>query len=280
VAPITPAEFRNREQARYGGLLHAWTLEEDLAAEPLQLRVVRDSAYAQLIIRRFFKDGFDEPATAFPALLSEAFRRLEEARTPNLIIDLRGNGGGIGANVAHLVSYLVDRPFTPTTRMTFRGNDAYYRRITPDSLGLDEYFGLRPADGEFLITRSDRIGELGNFPPLGIRPYRGRVVVLIDGGTVSAAGMAAGLIRELTQASFVGREAGGYAGTSNGLRQLSVRGAHTQTGINFPLSHSEFGVSSHLRKRGVVPDYPVASSIDDMINGRDTALNFALALLR
>jgi hypothetical protein len=279
VARVGPGEFRKRDQTRYGNLLHAWSLEEELATEPLQLRIVRDSAYALLTIRRFFKDGFDEPATVFPTLLSDAFRRVEDARISNLIIDLRGNGGGDGANVAHLVSFLGERPFTPTTRMTFRGNDAYYARITSDTLGLDEYFGLRASDDGFVITRADRIRELGRFPPLGIRPYRGKVVVLIDGGTVSAAGMAAGLIRELTRASFVGQEAGGYAGMSNGVRQLSVRGLHTRTGINFPLAHSEFGVNPHMRKRGVVPDYPVTRSIDDMVDGRDTALNFAVALL-
>lgn len=63
------------------------------------------------------------------------------------------------------------------------------------------------------------------------------------GGTVSAAGMAAGLLQQYTDAIFVGQEAGGYAGMSNGLRQLAVRGLYTDSGINLPLSHSEFAVS-------------------------------------
>lgn len=75
-----------------------------------------------------------------------------------------------------------------------------------------------------------------------------------------------------------GQEAGGYAGMSNGLRQLSVRGLRTDSGINFPLSHSEFAVNAHRRTRGVTPDHVVHDSIDDIRRGRDAALEFAIAL--
>jgi C-terminal processing protease CtpA/Prc len=102
---------------------------------------------------------------------------------------------------------------------------------------------------------------------------------LIDGGTVSAAGMAAGLLREHTSGLFVGEETGGFAGASNGIRQLSIVGAHTQTGINLPMAHSEFGVDEHLRGRGVVPDYTVSNSIHDLLVRRDAVVEFAAGLL-
>jgi hypothetical protein len=279
VAPVLDEEFLKREGARYGKLLQTWSLEEELALAPMRLEIPRNSPYAILHVHRFFRDSIDEPPSTYQGLLSGAFRRIEEAGIRRLIIDLRGNGGGDGANAAYLLSYLTDRAFTPTTRITFRGNDAYFRRLTPDSLELDDYFGLRPDRGEQLVTRADRIRELQPFQPAAAHRYSEKLVVLIDGGTISAAGMAAGLIREHTSGIFVGEEAGGYAGQSNGIRQLSIVGERTQTGINIPLAHSKFGVSGYVRGRGVVPDYTVRSSIDDMLVGRDAVVSFATALL-
>jgi hypothetical protein len=279
VARISDGEFLQREQARYGNLLQTWSLEEELALAPMRLETRPDSAYAILHVHRFFKDSIDESPDVYRGLLADAFRRIDEARIKRLIIDLRANGGGDGANAAYLVSYLADHAFTPTTRITFRGNDAYFTHLTSDSLGLDDYFGLRPDKGDQLVTRADRIRELQAFQPATAYPYRGKLVVLIDGGTVSAAGMAAGLLREHTSGLFVGEETGGFAGASNGIRQLSIVGAHTQTGINLPMAHSEFGVDEHLRGRGVVPDYTVSNSIHDLLVRRDAVVEFAAGLL-
>jgi hypothetical protein len=280
LALLPPGEFQKREQARYGALLDTWSLEEELAQEPLSLHLASDSGYAVLRIRRFFKDSIDEPAETYSNLLAAAFQKVHDAGVKQLVLDLRANGGGDGANVGHLISYFVDRPFTPTRRIVFRGNDAYYARFTTDSLGLDDYFGLRREDDSYAVTRTDRIRELGVFAPATAYRYRGRVAVLIDGGTVSAAAMAAGLMRELTSAVFVGEETGGFAGMSNGIRQLSITGQHTETAINLPLAHSDFAVDRRRSLRGVTPDLAVMAGIQDMLEKRDVVLEAAFGLLR
>jgi hypothetical protein len=279
VPRIAWGEFAQRDRARYGTPLHVWSLEDELKTVPLELRVRRDSGYALLRIRRFFKDSIDEGPDVYLGLLTDAFRRIADARIGRLVIDLRGNGGGDGANVARLLTFLVARPFTPTTRITFRGDDAYYTPFTRDSLGLDDYFGLHRDGGQYIVTRADNIRELSPFVPAPAHRYSGALVVLIDGGTVSAAGMAAGLLQELTSATLVGDEAGGYAGMSNGIRQLTVVG-DTPIGINFPLAHSEFAVNEHRRARGALPDYPVTSTIEDLLRGRDAPLERAITLLQ
>jgi hypothetical protein len=279
VGTIGPGDFQRTDQERYGEVLHLQSLEDELARPPVTLDVDSASRYAVLRIRRFFKDGFDEPSSTYPDLFREAFRQFDEAGVLGLIVDLRGNGGGIGANAAHLVTFLSDSTFTPTLEMSFRGNDGYYASITSDDLALDEYFGLAPAGDRYVITRTDSITELESFSPAAEYRFRGRLVVLIDGGTVSAAGMAAGLLQQYTDAIFVGQETGGYAGMSNGLRQLAIRGEHTDTGINFPLAHSEFAVNPHRRRRGVVPDHPVSSSVEELVAGRDAALELAVGLV-
>jgi hypothetical protein len=280
VTPISHGDFQRIDQERYGAALHLQSLEEELALPPLKLEIDTAAGYALLRIRRFFKNGYEEPADTYPLMYADAFRAIDEAGMTGLIIDLRGNGGGIGANAAHLVTYLSDSTFTPTLEMTFRGNDAYYLAVTDEALELDDYFGLAPSADRYVITRSDVITELQSFTPAEEHRFRGRLIVLVDGGSVSAAGMAAGLLQEYTEATLVGQETGGYAGMSNGLRQLTVRGEHTDSAINFPLTHSEFAVNRHRRSRGVVPDVPVHYSLEDIISGRDAALEKAVELLR
>jgi hypothetical protein len=274
---IAPGDFVQRDRARYGAALHIWSMEDELARAPVEFAMRKDSGYAVLRIRRFFKDSIDEGPDVYPSLLRNAFRRMADAHIGRLVIDLRGNGGGDGANVAHLLAFLVTRPFTPTTRISFRGNDAYYTRFTRDSLGLDDYFGLRRDDDGYTVTRADSIRELSRFTPEPIH-YGGAIAVLIDGGTVSAAGMAAGMLQDRTDAIFVGEEAGGYAGMSNGIRQLTVVGEHAPIGINFPLAHSEFAVNEYRKARGALPDYPVTSTIHDLLRHRDVPLERAIAL--
>lgn len=279
VRPIGGAEFDRLDEERYGSRLHTRSIDDELETPPLHLEVDPTSNRAILRIRRFFREDFYEPENTFPDLYRAAFESIANAGVRNLIIDLRGNGGGIGGNVAHLLRYLSDTTFVPTQEISFRGNDLYYETITADSLGLDDYFDLRPVADRFVASNQQDLVELRMFEPVTEHAFRGRLVVLIDGGTVSAAGMAAGLLREYTKAEFVGQETGGYSGMSNGIRQLTVRGTHTDTAINFPLAHSEFSVNEHLRTRGVVPDHSVIDSIDDIINGRDAVLAFAKALL-
>lgn len=281
LAGISGSEFREREKKKYGNNLHTSSLEETLAKPVIITNIDRKNRFAYLKINRFFKDSFDEPANTFPDLYKEAFRQIKNSGIKTLIIDLRDNGGGIGGNAAHLIRYLSGNPFIPTREMSLRGNDEYYAKITNEILDLDRYFGLKKSsDGRYLVTETKDLSELREFQPETDHQFRGRIYVLTNGGTVSAAAAAAGMLRENTSAVFVGQETGGYAGMSNGIRQLTIRGDATDVSINFPLIHSDFNVHKSVKGRGVVPDHFVESSVSDVISGRDAILDFVLDRIR
>lgn len=274
VNTITDGDFRAAELAKYGNNLHIANIDEMFLQKAFDTSFAGN--YASLKISRFFKDDFEEPATIYPNFYKAVFTKIKEKNIASLVIDLRGNGGGIGANAAALLQYLTDKPFVPTKQITLNGNDAWYRDITTDSLGLDDYFKLQKREGRYFVTNSDSITELKEYTPAKNYVFKGQVYVLIDGGTLSAAGMAAGLLKEYTNAVFVGQETGGYSGMSDGIRQLTIPGDSTDVAINIPLLHSEFSVNSSISRRGTLPDFYVINSIDDILKGRDAVLNFVL----
>ena len=65
---------------------------------------------AVLTVRQFGDDP-DKDRPRFPDFLTDAFRSLEEKKTPGLVIDLRGNGGGMDEYGKFLFAHVMDRPF-------------------------------------------------------------------------------------------------------------------------------------------------------------------------
>jgi len=277
VPAISYDELREREIKKYGNNLHTAGMDEMLLQKAFSIDFKDAGLYAYIKINRFFKDDFEEPATIYRSFYSDAFNQIEDKKAKNLVIDLRGNGGGIGSNAAYLVQYLTEKSFIPTTEISSMGNDEYYKSVTSESLGLDKYFQLKKTgDNKYFVTNSDSILELREFKPIWKSHFKGKIYVLIDGGTVSAAAMAAGLLKQYTNAVFVGQETGGHAGMSNGIRQLFISGDSTRMSINIPLFHSKFSINKFSGKRGVIPDYIIENSIDDIIKGRDAVLEFVV----
>jgi C-terminal processing protease CtpA/Prc len=231
--------------------------------------------YAILKINQFFKDSFTEPENTFPDYYKKCFREISDNKIKNLIIDLRDNSGGKGVNAAYLLQYFIDKSVIPAKEVTALGNDNYFLKTTGVKLSLDNTFGLaKQTDGTFKVTKADALGELKKFDPIKEYHFNGKLIVLINGGMVSAAGIAAGLFKEYTNAILVGSETSGYAGISNGVQKISILGGHTETAITLPLLHCVYAINPAKQKRGAIPDYEVSNSVRDVLENRDAVIEF------
>jgi len=231
--------------------------------------------YAILKINQFFKDNFNEPEDTFPDYYKKCFQEISTNKIENLIIDLRDNSGGKGENAAFLLQYFIDKPMIPANEAITLGNDEYFLKTTGVKLRLDEDYGLaKQMDGTFKVTKYDALRELKKFDPIEEYHFNGKLVVLINGGMLSAAGTAAGLLKEYTNAILVGSETSGYAGISNGVQKISILGGHTETAITIPLLHTDYAINSTIKKRGAIPDYQVSNSVQDILGNRDAAIEF------
>src|SRR5262245_31204238 len=211
--------------------------------------------------------AFGDPPGGRPKFLDrleEGFRRLREEKVPHLVLDLRGNGGGRDMYGAKLVSYLASKPFGYFERIT----------VTPDYTGdvrIEERDGLR-----LMLSHEG----LQVQQPAELH-FQGDVCILIDGLTFSTAADVATVAHANHLATFFGEETGGgYEGNNSGSDEtVGLR----NSGIVVSVPHWNYrtaGIGPGHEGRGVVPDFPVANSIEDVLAGRDAVLERALEYLR
>ncbi|SDF62209.1 Peptidase family S41 [Dyadobacter soli] len=192
---------------------------------------------------------FTEPD--MPAFLETTFQALAQKDVDHLIIDLRGNGGGQDMYGALLYSYLTTEPF--------------------------RYFSALTSREKPVMTTSDHAG-LEVQQPSKTR-FTGKVVILTDGRTFSTAADFCAIARSNGRAVFVGEETGGgYQGNNSGgtLRQTLP---HTGLQISVPtIRYTNAVRPGQQTGQGIIPDYPVAASVSDMLEGRDTQLETAIRI--
>lgn len=243
-------------------------------------KIDEEKKYAYLQITRFFKDSFQEPESTYPDYYKKCFKEIKEKKIKHLVIDLRDNDGGKLSNAAHLLRYFVKKPFTPTNEITTKGNDEYYLKVLGDTLTFNSDYGLeRKINGDYKVTKSNYLTELNIFKPIDKYGFDGKIVVLIDGGSASAGGSGPAILQEYTDAIFVGSETFGTAGVGNGINKTYVLGDYTGVAISIPLMHGDIAINKYLKRRGVLPDYEISNSIEDIVNNKDFVLEFALEKL-
>jgi C-terminal processing protease CtpA/Prc len=229
---------------------------------------------------RTFGGGYKQAGISYPEFLKNAFTQFHEKNIKNLVIDLRGNGGGRDEYGKMLFAYLTDSPFQYYKHLEVKQNKHSFWPYTNVPEGEKE---LAPAikknnRGTYDVVES-RHPNLGIQQPL--KPtFKGNVFILIDGRSFSATGECTSLIHFYKKARFVGEECGsGYYGNTSGFIVL-LSLPNTQVRIRIPMVKYAMAVSGYPPDRGIIPDYPVVPKMSDLLNGRDTEMEFVLELIK
>jgi Tol biopolymer transport system component len=248
------------------------------AAKRLPLYELTFRGTTGVLTVRSFGDDPEKGSLPYPEFLNSAFRTLEEKKTKNLIIDLRGNGGGMDEYGKLLFAHVMDRPFL------------YYWALEAkkDRYDLFRYTNESAKDAEEL-AKPLRKNARGWFDVLG-HPNRGlqmpqepgfsgRVAILIDGGSFSATGETTSAFHYYKKAVFFGEECGsGYYGNTSGF-MVTATLPNTRIQIRIPLILYTMAVDGYPKDRGIVPDVPVSPTIEDFLEGRDPVMERALRFL-
>ncbi len=238
--------------------------------------IFEDSQTAVLTIPSFLDSDMQ---TSFKEFLQKTFKHIQDYDIRHLIIDVRGNLGGEDLNGSLLFSYLTDTPFHYYQAVEASTNHLSFQKHT--NLSQAEHHVLQDVleqedTGKYVYRTHPNLRE--QLPAL--YPYDGKVYILIDGLSLSATAEFCAIAHSSARALFIGEETGGgYEGTIAGIGTWLPL-PNTKIQIWFPLLKYVMAVSDAPQLgRGIIPDYWVESSIEDILAGVDRVMIFTSGLI-
>jgi hypothetical protein len=268
---LTAEELTRRFESRYAEVANA-----EQNRPPVELMYSGDIPI--LTVRTFGGRTISNAGIDYPAFLRRTFEELANRGAQDLIIDVRNNGGGSDEYGKLLAAYLIDDTFD------------YYRylEVNSDSFAFLEYTAMSNSDLPRDRLRANERGryDLLGHPNLGpqqpLEPnFDGELYILINGGSFSATGEFTSIVHHHQRATFIGEECGaGYYGNTSGMMvmlELPNSGLRVRIPfVRYTMAASGYEPFDH----GLVPEHYVEPTIDDVLAGRDVAMEYALRLTR
>jgi len=177
-----------------------------------------------------------------PPIMPALDRAVQSTRDcAGMVVDLRGNPGGVAAMMMGVAGHFLNEPLTLGTMRT-RGDEMRF------------------------VANPRRSTEAG----LTVEPYGGPLAILVDGMAASTSEMFSASLQALGRARVFGERTSGQA-----LPAIATRLPNGDV-----LMHviADFVASdgSRIEGRGVVPDEPVRLTRADLVAGRDAAFDAAV----
>ncbi|MEO5931185.1 MAG: S41 family peptidase [Candidatus Kapaibacterium sp.] len=184
------------------------------------------------------------------ASIDSAFRLVDERSIQSLIIDLRDNPGGDFSSM-RVAAHLIGEPVMAgvlIAREWWRDHDAL------PAGGYDTLPTISGYDGESILKTLHAGGIItGRVTPVAPR-FTGRLFVLINSGTASAAEPLAALLQETGRGKLIGERTRGY------MLSSETYGLADGWMLRIPTADYYTAAGRRLENAGVAPDLPVASA--------------------
>jgi len=197
----------------------------------------------------------------------KSFRQIKEERIPNLVVDLRGNGGGNVILSNLLTKYIAAKPFVVAdTLYAVKRSSAYgkYRENRVLNWLFLRFLTRKKKDGRYHFAWY----EGKKFKPKEHYHFDGTTYILTGGNTFSAAVLFTKALREQENVVVVGEETGGGAYGNSAWLIPDVTLPNTKVRFRLPLFRMVID-KNEQKGRGVIPEVPVGPTVDDLRKGVD-----------
>jgi hypothetical protein len=250
---------------------------------PAELKIDSSRGTAILTFNSFDSGEYEEAGMDFHNFVKESFGRILQQKVQQLILDIRKNGGGDEGFEDYLLSFMIDKDYTK------------YKYVQASAFSYSFYqysnYSVKWPRLERMLNKQHYLENDGRIlrKPVVMPhtkpqpdPYKGQIYVLMSGLTYSGGSEFAALMRNYTNAVFIGEEAGGgyYGNTSGNQIILKLPNSKLEIGIpilkfvlDTPKDDIPFG-------HGVLPGYEIQPTITQFLNGYDAELEFAKQLVK
>lgn len=208
----------------------------------------------------------------------KSFKTMHKKDIPNLIIDLRSNGGGTVTYSNLLTKYLASQPFKiadslyAVTRHTKYGD--YQQASFLNRLFL-VFMTTKRSDGNYHF----RYFENRFFKPKRKYHYEGDTYLLSGGNTYSAATLVMHSLRRQENVTVVGEETGGGQYGNNAWLIPDMTLPNTKMRFRLPLFRLVIDKDAQ-KGFGVHPEVEVLPTVDAIRNNHDFKMDAAKGLIR
>jgi Peptidase family S41 len=211
------------------------------------------------------------------SFLNQSFKQLQQKQIPNLIIDVRNNGGGLIKSSLLLTKYI--------EQGTFRFTDSVFaatRRIRSDIKVKKKFVNNL---GMLFLSRKEKKDQYRFiFFQKPFQPkrnnYKGQVYVLTGGYSFSATTMFLSNVKGQSNVTLVGEETGGGYYGNNGVFIPEMILPHTKLRVRLPLYRIVNNKTIPFNGSGVPPDVEVKATSESIRLNKDPKMEKAVELIR
>ncbi|MFK7811913.1 MAG: S41 family peptidase [Maribacter sp.] len=267
---IKESKFRKRLEERFDIEYVPWWRKKP---EPLSFNLINETAY--LKVTQFNNGLKSTHGERFGKFIKKSFKTIKQKEIRNLVLDLRGNGGGDVKPQLELLRHLVKEPFHLYKKVFANvrslPNPEYYEFNILSKTQFKNNFSNEKVAGVY--SMKERLGFESTPQEPSENLFNGNLYVLIDGWSFSATGEVSGIIKEQRKdAVFVGEETGGNPVTNISGIQTFMTLPNSKNRILICLVSYTADVSFKNDGHGVKPHYELRNSVFDVLNNKDVVI--------
>ncbi len=258
-----------------GSIINAANSSSEITRE---LIIDEENSTAYLDINTFYNADNKRDNAQYEKFLSDTFKQLNHKHIKNLVIDLRDNPGGLVHNAYRLFSYI--SPVNVESRVMVKSSQFlkdYKKQSFVEylmvKLSRQSYASRinRAAPGSLVEVTSKQ-----HFIKSSSKKFSGKVYVLANGATFSAASMFVKLCKEQNAGIITGEENAACQAVSFG-DLVDFELPNTQAKVY--VSTSIVTRDNDLEKRSVQPQISLTRNIHEDARGGDSMLQQLLTLI-
>lgn len=226
-------------------------------------------------------NSFNLDVERFKIALVDIFKNIKQKRAKNLIIDIRQNEGGYPLNTIKAFSYITNEPFKQQVSSYVTTDilpEEQYSQNLVNGYTYETFFKKYYQNTEKTENGWKSITDENE--PLMIphkKKFEGKVYVLIGGKTFSA-GSSFALFCKNQGITLVGEETGGSYYTQTGGYPIiyTLPNSKIKVLISF-VKISRYTKDETVKKgSGIVPDIEIPLTVKDLIDSKDSQLNYVI----